>query len=83
MRRRIHGVYDMYGSMGLPQHIVTGYTLYISSQINNYLNTKAYLIPTLKPGQRHGLKVDAIKGEYFITIVRPLGYIATQKGFFE
>ncbi|MDP3392182.1 glycoside hydrolase family 2 protein [Sediminibacterium sp.] len=118
MRRRIHGVYDMYGnskpsmkvlreqstpieiqhvasaekgklnitlygSMGLPQHTVTGYKLYISSATNNYLNTKAYTIPTLKPGQRYGLKVDALKGEYYITIVRPQGYIATQKGFVE
>jgi beta-glucuronidase len=117
-RRRIHGVYDMYGnpkpsmkvlreqstpieiqhvsgggkgklnitlygSMGLPQHTVAGYQLYISSRTDNYLATKPYSIPTLKPGQRHDLKVDAIKGEYFITIVRPLGYIATQKGFFE
>lgn len=117
-RRRIHGVYDMYGnpkpsmkvlreqstpveiqhvsgggkgklnitlygSMGLPQHTVKGYTLYISSKTDNYLQSKAYEIPTLKPGQRHDLKVDAIKGEYFITIVRPLGYIATQKGFME
>lgn len=118
MRRRIHGVYDMYGnpkpsmkvlreqstpieiqhvagggkdklnvtlygSMGLPQHTVSGYKLYISSSTDNYLNTKPYSIPTLKPGQRFELKVDAIKGEYFITIVRPQGYIATQKGFFE
>lgn len=118
MRRRIHGVYDMYGnpkpsmkvlreqstpieiqhvagaekgklnitlygSMGLPQHTVTGYKLYISSATNNYLNTKAYTIPTLEPGQRHGLKVDALKGEYYITIVRPQGYIATQKVFVE
>ncbi|MBT9484567.1 glycoside hydrolase family 2 TIM barrel-domain containing protein [Sediminibacterium sp.] len=117
-RRRIHGVYDMYGnpkpsmkvlreqstpveiqhvsgggkgklnitlygSVGLPQHTVKGYTLYISSKTDNYLQSKAYEIPTLKPGQRHDLKVDAIKGEYFITIVRPLGYIATQKGFVE
>ena len=117
-RRRIHGVYDMYGnpkpsmkvlreqstpveiqhvsgagkgklnitlygSMGLPQHTVKGYTLYISSKTDNYLQSKAYEIPTLKPGQRHDLKVDAIKGEYLITIVRPLGYIATQKGFVE
>lgn len=117
-RRRIHGVYDMYGkpkpsmkvlreqstpieiqhvsgggkgklnitlygSIGLPQHTVKGYTLYISSKTDNYLQTKEYEIPTLKPGQRHDLKVDAIKGEYFITIVRPLGYIATQKGFVE
>src|SRR3989339_386520 len=117
-RRRIHGVYDMYGnpkpsmkvlreqstpveiqhvsgggkgklnitlygSVGLPQHTGKGYTLYISSKTDNYLQSKAYEIPTLKPGQRHDLKVDAIKGEYFITIVRPLGYIASQKGFVE
>jgi beta-glucuronidase len=117
-RRRIHGVYDMYGkpkpsmkvlreqstpveiqhvsgggkgklnitlygSVGLPQHSVKGYTLYISSKTDNYLQSKAYKIPTLEPGKRHDLKVDAIKGEYFITIVRPLGYIASQKGFME
>lgn len=117
-RRRIHGVYDMYGnpkpsmkvlreqstpieiqhvaggekgklnitlygSMGLPQHTVSGYQLYISSAPDNYLATKAHPLPTLKPGQRHDVKVDALKGPYYITIVRPLGTIATQKGFVE
>lgn len=76
-RRRIHGVYDMYGtpkssmkvlrelssplevqqirqwekgklnllifgSIGLPQHVVKGYKLYVSDKADNYTSGKAY-----------------------------------------
>ena len=71
----------LYGSMGLPQHTVSGYQLYISSQADNYRNTKSYSIPTLKPGQQYNLKVDEGAGTYYITIVRPQGTIATQKRY--
>lgn len=117
-RRRIHGVYDMYGnpkpsmkvlreqsspidiqhvanaekgklnitlygSMGLPQHAVSGYQLYISSQSDNFEKAKSYPIPTLKPGQRFTLKVDGLSDAYYITIVRPTGFVASQKIFKE
>ena len=117
-RRRIHGVYDMYGnskpsmkvlrelsspvelpslqqskkgkarvevlgSMGLPQHIVKGYKLYLSDKTDNYAGTKAYDIPEVKPGQKVYVEVDdKYNGQGIITVVRPTGYIASQKSFY-
>ena len=113
-RRRIHGVYDMYGnpkpsmrllqtlsspieinlietkkntisielvgSMGLPQHIVKGYTLYISSDSVDYKKGKSYTIPTLRPGERIQIEVvRPLVGVPTISILRPNGYIAIQK----
>ncbi len=114
-RRRIHGVYDMYGnpkpsmkvlrdlsspveiqstgtggqgklsillsgSKGLPQHTVTGYQLYLSDKEDNYLQTRPYAIPQLQPGQQVQLNVAALTGKvYFITIVRPTGFMVTQQ----
>lgn len=116
-RRRIHGVYDMYGqpkpsmkvlrelsspvdvqqvrnwkkekmnillfgSIGLPQHIVRGYKLYVSDRTDNYAATKAYNIPDLKPGERLNFEVDDLySGKAVITVVRPTGYIVSQKTF--
>jgi beta-galactosidase len=118
-RRRVHGIYDMYGkpkpsmkvlremsspvevqqlqpgrngkasvsvfgAVGLPQHIVAGYKLYISDSADNYLTTKAYDIPVLKPGQRAFVQVDdRYKGGGIITVVRPNGYIVSQKNFYN
>jgi len=116
MRRRIHGVYDMwgkpkpsmkvlrelsspvevqgvgarrnnklsitiFGSMGLPQHIVKGYKVYVSDKADNYLTTKAFGLPVIKPGQRVDVEVDDNKGR-IVTIVRPTGFIASQKSFY-
>jgi beta-glucuronidase len=117
-RRRIHGVYDMYGvpkpsmkvlrelssplevqqisrrgdgklsvlifgSLGLPQHTATGYTLYLSDSTNNHATTKAYDIPEVKPGQQVQVVVDDLyKGKGIVTVVRPTGYVATQKSFY-
>lgn len=118
-RRRVHGVYDMYGkpkpsmkvlremsspvevqqlqsrgkgkagivifgAMGLPQHTVKGYKLYISESTDNYATTKAYDIPDVKPGQRVTVTVDDLyKGGGIITVVRPNGYIVSQKNFYN
>jgi len=116
-RRRIHGVYDMYGnpkpsmqvlreysaplevqgvrkwskeklnvliygSLGLPQHIVSGYKLYISDKRDNYLNGKMYELPEIKPGQKINFDVaDLYNGKVTITIVRPTGYVVSQKEY--
>ena len=115
-RRRIHGVYDMYGkpkpsmkvlrelsspvevqgvrnwkkgklnvllfgSIGLPQHIVKGYKLYVSAD-TNYVAGKSYELPDLKPGQKLDFEIDDLySGKAVITIVRPTGYIVSQKLF--
>jgi len=117
-RRRIHGVYDMYGkpkpsmpvlrelsspveiqqarqwkkgklnllifgSIGLPQHTVKGYKLYVSDKADNYATTKAYDLPDIKPGERINFEVDDLyNGGGTITIVRPTGYVVTQKSFY-
>jgi beta-glucuronidase len=118
-RRRIHGIYDMYGkpkpsmktlremsspvevqgmnrrgkgkvgvlifgSIGLPQHTVKGYKLYISDKEDNFTTTKAYELPEIKPGQRVEIEVDDLyKGGGIITVVRPTGYVVSQKSFFD
>ena len=117
-RRRIHGVYDMYGkpkpsakvlrelssplevqqissgkngkatvlifgSIGLPQHTATGYKLYLSDSTGNYLQSKAYDLPVITPGQWLNFEVDdTYKGEGIITVVRPNGFVVSQKSFY-
>jgi beta-glucuronidase len=117
-RRRVHGVYDMYGnpkpsmkvlrelsspvevqninqgkkeklrvlifgSMGLPQHTVRGYKLYLSDSTGNYVSTKAYDIPEVKPGEKVYVEVDDLyKGKGIVTVVRPTGYVVSQKTFY-
>lgn len=118
-RRRIHGVYDMYGnpkpsmkvlremssplevqnlissgkgkqkvlifgSMGLPQYTTHGYKLYVSTHENNYHLSRPYAIPELKPGQSAYVEVNEVNnGNCFITVVSPLGYVTSQKSFYE
>ncbi|HMU47338.1 MAG TPA: glycoside hydrolase family 2 TIM barrel-domain containing protein [Chitinophagaceae bacterium] len=117
-RRRVHGVYDMYGkpkpsmkvlrelsspvevqqvrqwkkgklnlliygSMGLPQHIVKGYKVYVSDKADNYAATKAYELPEIKPGEKINFEMDDVNdGKVIVTIVRPTGYVVTQKSFY-
>ena len=117
-RRRIHGIYDMYGnpkpsmkvlrelsspvevqtvntwnkgklgiaiygSLGLPQHIVSGYSLFVSDSTGNYASTKKYQLPDIKPGERIIFEVDDLyKGKGIVTIVRPTGYVVSQKSFY-
>ena len=72
----------LFGSIGLPQHIVRGYKLYVSDRTDNYAATKAYNIPDLKPGERSNFEVDDLySGKAVITVVRPTGYIVSQKTF--
>ncbi|MGD9563292.1 MAG: glycoside hydrolase family 2 protein [Pyrinomonadaceae bacterium] len=116
-RRRIHGVYDMYGkpkpsmkvlrelsspidvhsvsrqkggklaitvfgSIGLPQHSVRGYKLYLSERTDNFSEAWDYDIPDTGPGEKKVITVDdKFDGRGIVTIVRPTGYIATQKSF--
>ncbi|MEI2756959.1 MAG: glycoside hydrolase family 2 TIM barrel-domain containing protein [Chitinophagaceae bacterium] len=116
-RRRIHGIYDMYGkpkpsmkilrelsspvevqgvrnwkkgklnvlifgSIGLPQHIVQGYKLYVSDGTANYRNGKVYDLPTIAPGERVNFEVDdSFNGRAVITVLRPTGYVVSQKVF--
>ncbi len=118
-RRRIHGIYDMYGnpkpsmkvlrelsspvevqqarqwgkgklniliygSIGLPQHIVRGYKLYLSENTENYKNYKAYDLPQIKPGEKVNFEVDDLfNGEGIITVVNPPGYVVSQKSFYK
>lgn len=117
-RRRIHGVYDMYGnpkpsmrvlrelsspievqtvskrdggklaisvfgSIGLPQHLVRSYKLYLSDKTDNFTNTQAYDIPDVKPGEKKIIMVeDKFDGGGIVTVVRPTGYVASQKSFY-
>jgi len=72
----------IFGSMGLPQHTVKGYKLYLSGSTANYLSTKAYDLPEINPGERVNFEVDDLyNGAGVVTIVRPTGFIATQKDF--
>ncbi|HEY1112666.1 MAG TPA: glycoside hydrolase family 2 TIM barrel-domain containing protein [Chitinophagaceae bacterium] len=118
-RRRIHGIYDMYGkpkpsmrvlremsspvevqnlnqwkkgkvtaqifgSIGLPQHTVKGYKIYLSDKAENYAATKAYEIPEVMPGERVQVEMDDLyNGKGIITVVRPNGYVVSQKSFYE
>jgi beta-galactosidase len=117
-RRRIHGVYDMYGnakpsmkvlrelsspvevlglqqakkgkltislagSVGLPQHEVRGYKLYISDSTHSFSDTRFYDIPTLQPGKSILLEVDdQYNGKGIVTIVRPTGFVVSQRSFY-
>jgi beta-glucuronidase len=117
-RRRVHGIYDMYGnpkpsmkvlremsspvevqnvsqwkkgklnvlmfgSIGLPQHAIKGYKLYFSDKEDNYLMTKGYDIPDLKPGEKTYVEVDDLyNGKGIVTVVRPNGYVVSQKSFY-
>lgn len=70
------------GNIGLPQHTVRGYKLYVSNETDNYATTKSYDIPEIKPGQTVLVEVNASVGsKAIITVVRPYGFIATQKQY--
>lgn len=117
-RRRIHGVYDMYGaakpsmkvlremsspvevqglqrkgngkmevvvlgSVGLPQHIARGYMVYLSRTTTDYLSGKGYPLAELAPGNRATVEVDELfGGGGIVTVVRPNGFIVSQKSFY-
>jgi beta-glucuronidase len=118
-RRRVHGIYDLYGkpkpsmavlrelssplevqqlrqqgkkgrasllifgSVGLPQHIAKGYKVYLSSKTDNWQLSKVYELPDIKPGQQVDFEIDdQFDGAGIITVVRPTGYIVSQKSFY-
>ena len=72
----------LFGSLGLPQHSAKGYKLFISDQTNNYQFTKAYYLPDVQPGEKINFEVDDLEnGGRIITIIRPNGYVVSQKSF--
>jgi len=74
---------EVLGSIGLPQHTVKGYRLYLSDKTSNYVDTKAYNIPDVKPGQKVYVEVDdKYNGQGIVTVVRPNGYVVSQKSFY-
>ncbi|MGB3005527.1 MAG: glycoside hydrolase family 2 TIM barrel-domain containing protein [Chitinophagaceae bacterium] len=117
-RRRIHGIYDMYGkpkpsmkvlrelsspvevqtvhqwkkgkltlaifgSLGLPQHIIRGYKVYITDSTGDYKNSKGYELPVIQPGEKKYIEVDDLyNGKGVITVVRPNGFVVSQKSFY-
>ncbi|UOG77371.1 hypothetical protein MTX78_23795 (plasmid) [Hymenobacter tibetensis] len=118
-RRRVHGIYDMYGkpkpsmkvlremssplevqqlrqqgkkgkasllifgSVGLPQHTAKGYKVYLSSKTDNWQASKAYALPDIKPGQKVEFEIDdEFNGVGIVTVVRPNGYVVSQKSFY-
>ncbi len=73
----------VYGSIGLPQHTVKGYKLYLSDKTDNYKSTKEYELPLIKPGEKVSFEVDDLyEGKGIVTIVRPTGYVTSQKSFY-
>ncbi len=66
----------IFGSVGLPQHTVRGYQLYLSDSTGNYKNYKYYNLPEIKPGEKVNFEVeDLFDGEGIVTVVNPLGYV--------
>ena len=64
--------------------LVKGYKLYMSDSAENYLSTKAYDIPDVVPGKSVRVLVDDLyKGGGIVTVVRPNGYIVSQKNFYN
>ena len=73
----------VFGSIGLPQHSVRGYKLYLTDSTGNFGGTKPYDIPELRPGQRASIEVDDLyNGKGVVTVVRPNGYVVSQKSFY-
>ncbi|CAN5349074.1 hypothetical protein BH20BAC1_BH20BAC1_22150 [soil metagenome] len=73
----------IFGNIGLPQHAVRGYKLYVSDKTDNYATSTAYDVPEVKPGERVLVEVDDVyNGKGIVTVVRPTGYVATQKSFY-
>jgi beta-galactosidase len=71
------------GSVGLPQHEVRGYKLYISDSTHSFSDTRFYDIPTLQPGKSILLEVDdQYNGKGIVTIVRPTGFVVSQRSFY-
>lgn len=73
---------EIHGNIGIPQYKVVGYKLYFSENEESALNSNPYDIPTLNPGEKTYIKVrNLFKGKGVVTIVRPNGYVVSQKRF--
>lgn len=71
----------IFGSIGLPQHAVRGYTLFLSAT-EDHRAGRAYPLPEISPGQQLDFEVDDLfGGKGVVTIVRPTGHVVTQKVF--
>lgn len=72
----------LFGSKGLPEHTVKGYRAYLSSKTDNYKDFKSFEIPETKPGAQTTVEMDDLfNGEGIITVVRPNGFVVSQKNF--
>lgn len=74
---------QLYGSVGLPQHKVSGYQLCWTATADSWKSAKFYPIPNLLPGQQAYIEVDDLYGgKGVVTVIKPTGYVATQKSFY-
>jgi beta-glucuronidase len=70
------------GSMGLPQHDVKDYMLFVGKDPASYLNDNSYKLPFIRPGKKVTIETANISSQNIVlTIVRPTGFIVSQKTF--
>jgi beta-glucuronidase len=51
--------------------------------MDNFHTGKGYPVPELRPGQKIYVEVDDdFNGKGMVTVVRPTGYIVSQKSFY-
>lgn len=75
----------MIGGDAIPYHSggIKSYKLYLSDKEDNYLATRAYNIPVLKPGEKAYVEIDDLyNGKGIVTVVRLTGYVVSQKSFY-
>lgn len=62
---------------------VKGYRVYLSKNPEDYLLAKSYSLPDIAPGNKINLEVDDLYGGGgIVTVVRPNGFIVSQKYFY-
>lgn len=71
----------LFGSLGLPQHIVRGYKLFVSAS-EDHRAGKMIDLPVIAPGQCVAVQVEGIGSTAFwVTVERPTGYVVTRERF--